>query len=73
MMIGYYAALAQAELVMAEARIRRQQEALEREIARQQEEFERLRRQHEEMHGTVIDVEAREVPDAPALPAPTTE
>lgn len=70
MMAGYFAALAAQELAQAEARLQAQEAARRAQVEEAERQFELLRAQHEQLHGVVIDVEAREVPDPPALPAP---
>lgn len=67
-MPGYFAALAAQKLAETEARLQAEEQA--RRAAEAQRQFDLLRDQHEKLHGVVIDVEAREVPDQPALPAP---
>jgi hypothetical protein len=68
-MYGYFAALAAAALAETEAQL--QQEAAERQAAGQVERFDNIaRRLREADQRNVIDVEAREVPEAPALPPP---
>lgn len=69
-MPGFFAALAAQQLAETEARLLAAQQAMERDMERHRQEYELLRREHEAQHGVVIDVEAREVPDQPALPAP---
>lgn len=73
-MPGHFAALAAQELAQTLARLKVEQEeqALRAAAAaaEAQRQFDLLRDQHEKLHGVVIDVEAREVPDQPALPAP---
>lgn len=68
MMAGYFAAMAAQELARTEARLQAEEAA--RRAAEAQRQFDLLQHQHEQLHGVVIDVEAREVPDQPALPAP---
>jgi hypothetical protein len=74
MMPGYFAALAAQELASTIARLKIEQEEQARraaaDAAEAQRRFDLLRQQHEALHGVVIDVDAREVPDLPALPAP---
>jgi hypothetical protein len=70
MMPGYFAALAAQALAETEARLQAEQEEQARRAAEAQRQFDLLRDQHEKLHGVVIDVEAREVPDPLALPAP---
>lgn len=74
MMPGHFAALAAQELARTIARLKIEQEEQARraavEAAEAQRQFDLLRDQHEKLHGVVIDVDAREVPDLPALPAP---
>lgn len=68
-MFGFYASLAAAALATVEARLQdqanqsAQQEAFEDHMAM-------LQRQARRHQSDVIDVEAREVPEALALPAP---
>lgn len=64
MMAGYFASLAALELARTEARLQAE------EAQRQAERHEQLRQQNADLYGDVIDVEAREVPDVQALPAP---
>jgi hypothetical protein len=70
MMAGYFAALAAQTLAETEARLQVEQEEQARRAAEAQRQFDLLRNQHEALHGVVIDVEAREVPDVLPLPAP---
>jgi hypothetical protein len=72
MMGGYFAGLAALELARTEARLQAEeaQRQAERQAREHQEESDRQHRLYEEQHGMVIDVEAREVNDAQALPAP---
>lgn len=70
-MAGYFAGLAAQVLAETEARLQRQE--ADRRAREAQEQFDLLCQQHEALHGVVIDVEAREVPDVLPLPAPPTE
>lgn len=69
-MPGYFAALAALKLAETEARLQAEEAARRIQAEAAQRQFELLRDRHEKLHGVVIDVEAREVPDQPALPAP---
>lgn len=69
MMTGYFAAL--AARVLAETECRLQREEVARQNVAQVELHHHLTRQdHQHHQGDVIDVQAREVPDVQALPAP---
>lgn len=69
MMPGLYAALAAQALAETEARLQAEEAA--RQHAAQSALADYLRRRHEARDSDVIDVQAREVPDVQALPAPT--